>query len=173
MACILSFVLNRVIRWDINNKTAKRKATLGFPIFRTDKPSFFRGFKDGLSVGNIGKLQVALLFAVLLLMSIFLSWIKQQDLAVVILYKNNKIEGVVLNKVCILGTFFYPLKQARVRVQTLSGSPIPKNWSSTPPPRDKNWPKLLTFMLLAVFLEIMPVIMQFAICHGGLLFDFE
>ena len=41
-----------------NNKTAKRKVT-----------------------------QIAFLFAVLLFMSIFLSWIKQQDLAVVILYK--------------------------------------------------------------------------------------
>ena len=35
-----------------------------------------------------GKLpQVAFLFAVLLFMSIFLSWIKQQDLAVIILFK--------------------------------------------------------------------------------------
>ena len=42
-----------------------------------------------------------------------------------------------------------------------------------PPPPDKNWPKLLTFMLLAVFSEIMPVIMQFAIWHGRLIFDFE
>ena len=40
--------------------------------------------KDGLSVRNIGKPHVAFLFAIL---SIFLSWIKQQDLAVVILYK--------------------------------------------------------------------------------------
>ena len=39
---------------------------------------------------NIGKSQVAFLFAVLLFMSIFLSWIKQQDLAVVILYKMFK-----------------------------------------------------------------------------------
>ena len=31
---------------DINNKTAKRKAMWGFPIFRTDKPSFFRGFNE-------------------------------------------------------------------------------------------------------------------------------
>ena len=30
----------------INNKTAKRKATWGFPIFRADKPSFFRGFNE-------------------------------------------------------------------------------------------------------------------------------
>ena len=46
--------------------------------------------KDCLSVQNTGKLQVALLFAVFfffLLMSLSLSWIKQQDLAVVILYK--------------------------------------------------------------------------------------
>ena len=44
--------------------------------------------KDDLSVQNIGKPQVAFLFAVFfLLMSIFLSWIEQQDLAVVILYK--------------------------------------------------------------------------------------
>ena len=28
---------------NIDNKTTKRKATWGFPIFRTDKPSFFRG----------------------------------------------------------------------------------------------------------------------------------
>ena len=42
--------------------------------------------KDGLSVGNIGKPQVAFLFDVLILTFIFLSWIKQQDLAVVILY---------------------------------------------------------------------------------------
>ena len=41
--------------------------------------------KDGLSVQNIGKPQVAFLFAVFLYIS--LSWIKQQDLAVVILYK--------------------------------------------------------------------------------------
>ena len=27
-----------------DNKTTKRKATWGFPIFRTDKPSVFRGF---------------------------------------------------------------------------------------------------------------------------------
>lgn len=32
---------------DINNKKAKRKATTwGFPIFLTDKPSFFRGFDE-------------------------------------------------------------------------------------------------------------------------------
>ena len=42
--------------------------------------------KDGWSVRNIGKPQVAFVFAVLLFMSIFLSWMKQQDLAVVILY---------------------------------------------------------------------------------------
>ena len=68
---------------DINKKTAKRKATWVFPIFRTDKPSSSRGFneesesrlsdsslnllkKDGLSVQNIWKTQVAFLFAVLL-----------------------------------------------------------------------------------------------------------
>ena len=68
---------------EINNKTAKRKATWVFPIFRTDKPSFFLRFneesesrlsdsslnplkKDGLSVQNIWKIQVAFLFAVLL-----------------------------------------------------------------------------------------------------------
>ena len=39
-------------------------------------------------------------------MSTFLSWIKQLNLVVVILYKNNKIEGVVLNKVCILQIFY-------------------------------------------------------------------
>ena len=44
--------------------------------------------KDGLSVQNIGKSQVAFLFAVFfLLVSIFLSWIEQEDLALVILYK--------------------------------------------------------------------------------------
>ena len=44
--------------------------------------------KDSLTVQNIGKPQVAFLFAVFfLLMSIFLSWIEQQDLALVILYK--------------------------------------------------------------------------------------
>ena len=43
--------------------------------------------KDGLSVQNIGKPQVAFVFAVFLLMSIFLSWIEQEDLALVILYK--------------------------------------------------------------------------------------
>ena len=42
--------------------------------------------KDGLSVQNIGKPQVAFVFAVFLLMSIFLSWIEQEDLALVILY---------------------------------------------------------------------------------------
>ena len=31
---------------DINNKTAKRKATWVFPIFRTDKPSFFLRFNE-------------------------------------------------------------------------------------------------------------------------------
>ena len=36
---------------------------------------------------NIRKPQVAFLFAVLLFMSIFLSWIKQQDLSVIILFK--------------------------------------------------------------------------------------
>ena len=71
---------------DINNKTAKRKVTGVLPIFRTDKPSFLRGFneepesrlsdcslnplkKDGLSVQNIWKTQVAFLFAVLLFMN--------------------------------------------------------------------------------------------------------
>ena len=29
-----------------NNKTAKIKATWSFPIFRLDKPSFFRGFDE-------------------------------------------------------------------------------------------------------------------------------
>ena len=47
--------------------------------------------KDGLSVRIIGKPQVSFLLAVLLFMSIFLSWIKQQDLAVVILYKSFSI----------------------------------------------------------------------------------
>ena len=42
---------------------------------------------DGLSVENIGKPQVAFLFAVLLFMCIFLSWTKKQEVAVVILYK--------------------------------------------------------------------------------------
>ena len=45
-------------------------------------------------------------------MSTFLSWIKQQNLVVVILYKNNKIEGVVLNKVCVL-QIFYPIKTGK------------------------------------------------------------
>ena len=45
-------------------------------------------------------------------MSTFLSWIKQQDLAFVILYKNNKFEGVVLNKVYIL-EIFYPIKTGK------------------------------------------------------------
>ena len=45
-------------------------------------------------------------------MSTFLSWIKQQNLVVVILYKNNKIEGVVLNKVCIL-QIFYPIETGK------------------------------------------------------------
>ena len=36
---------------------------------------------------NIGKPQVAFLFAVLLFMSIFLSWLKQQDLSVIIFLK--------------------------------------------------------------------------------------
>ena len=40
-------------------------------------------------------------------MSTFLSWIKQQNLVVVILYKNNKIEGVVLNKVFFLEIFYH------------------------------------------------------------------
>ena len=31
---------------EINNKTAKIKATWGFPIFHTDKPSFFREFNE-------------------------------------------------------------------------------------------------------------------------------
>ena len=73
-------------------------------MFGTDKSSFFRVFneesesrlsdsslnplkKDGLSVRNIRKTQVAFLSAVLLFMSIFLSWIEQQDLAVVIYIK--------------------------------------------------------------------------------------
>ena len=45
-------------------------------------------------------------------MSTFLSWIKQQNLVVVIVYKNNKIEGVVLNKVCIL-QIFYPIETGK------------------------------------------------------------
>ena len=45
-------------------------------------------------------------------MSTFLSWIKHQNLVVVILYKNNKIEGVVLNKVGIL-QIFYPIKTGK------------------------------------------------------------
>ena len=56
-------------------------------------------------------------------MSTFLSWIKQQNLVVVILCKNNKIEGVVLNKVCIL-QIFYPIETGKGQ-----GSPVPKNWS--------------------------------------------
>ena len=44
--------------------------------------------KEGLSVRNIGETQVAFLFAVLLFISIFLSWLKQQDLAVVIYIKS-------------------------------------------------------------------------------------
>ena len=56
---------------DINNKTAKRKATWSFPIFRTDKPSLNPLKKDSLSVRNIGKPKVAFLFAVLLLKSQF------------------------------------------------------------------------------------------------------
>ena len=61
-----------------------------FQIFWTDKPSLNPLTKDGLSVQNIGKTQVAFLFAVLLFMSIFLSWawIKQQDLAVIIYIKS-------------------------------------------------------------------------------------
>ena len=31
---------------NVNNKTAKTKTTEGFPIFRTDKPSFLRGFNE-------------------------------------------------------------------------------------------------------------------------------
>ena len=31
---------------NINDKTAKTKAICGFPILRTDKPSFFRGFNE-------------------------------------------------------------------------------------------------------------------------------
>ena len=46
-----------------------------------------------MSVPNIGKPQVAFLFVVLLVMSIFLSWIKQQNLAVVII--NKKFRHVV------------------------------------------------------------------------------
>ena len=45
--------------------------------------------------------------------------------------QGNKIEGVVLNRVCILG--FY-LALTGSWFQTLSGSPIPKYLSSTPPP---------------------------------------
>ena len=44
--------------------------------------------------------------------------------------QGNKIEGVVLNRVCILG--FY-LSLTGSWFQTLSGSPIPKYLSSTPP----------------------------------------
>ena len=49
--------------------------------------------KDGLSVGNIGKPQLAFLFDFLMLTFIFLSWIKQQDLAVVILYIEDITRG--------------------------------------------------------------------------------
>ena len=42
---------------------------------------------QSLDFRNIRKPQVAFLLAVLLFTSIFLSWIKQQDLAVIILFK--------------------------------------------------------------------------------------
>ena len=45
--------------------------------------------------------------------------------------QRNKIEGVVLNRVCIVGSFC-PVGSG---FQTLSVSRIPKYWSSTPPPR--------------------------------------
>ena len=44
--------------------------------------------------------------------------------------QRNKIEGVVLNRVCIVGSFC-PVGSG---FQTLSVSRIPKYWSSTPPP---------------------------------------
>ena len=56
---------------DINNKTAKRKATWSFPIFPKNKPSLNPLKKDGLAVRNIGKPKVAFLFTVLLLISQF------------------------------------------------------------------------------------------------------
>ena len=61
---------------DINKKRAKRKATWGFPIFWTDNSSFFKTFffkspeRGRIVRRNIGKPQVAFLFAVLSLMSI-------------------------------------------------------------------------------------------------------
>ena len=57
-----------------------------------DCPTTFRFFIKSLEEGRLvrpkyrEKPQVAFVFAVLLFMSIFLSWMKQQDLAVVILY---------------------------------------------------------------------------------------
>ena len=44
--------------------------------------------------------------------------------------QRNKIEGVVLNRVCIVGSFC-PVGSG---FQTLSVSRIPKYWSCTPPP---------------------------------------
>ena len=44
--------------------------------------------------------------------------------------QRNKIEGVVLNRVCIVGSFC-PVGSG---FQTLSVSRIPKYWSRTPPP---------------------------------------
>ena len=62
--------------------------------------------KDGSSVRKIGKTEVAFLFAVLSFMSIFLSWIKQQDLAVVILYKKFAIVSPACAKAKNVFSFF-------------------------------------------------------------------
>ena len=84
------FIQDRNI--DINNKTAKRKATGIFPIFWTNKPSFSRGFneesenrlpdsslnplkKNCLSVENISQNIFSLLFCYLVINMFSLSFL--------------------------------------------------------------------------------------------------
>ena len=57
--------------------------------------------------------------------------VKQDGLYFVLFPKQGiKLEGVVLNRVCILGIF---LSRTGSAFQNLSGSPTPKYWSSIPP----------------------------------------
>ena len=81
-------MLETIIARSTHDKESRIRFRIALPqnIFFIKSPK-----KDGLSVRIIGKPQVSFLFAVLLFMSIFLSWIKQQDLAVAILYKSFNI----------------------------------------------------------------------------------
>ena len=94
----ISRKLKRKRKYRHKQQNSKEKRDLRFPDISDGQDVLLQGTtlrffikppEEGwLSVRNNEKPQtVAFLFAVLLFMSIFLSWIKQQDLAVVIWYK--------------------------------------------------------------------------------------